>query len=49
MDNLCEAYTSLGEVPMETFLYHTEYNPYNLVGFQHPLDDHIYYSVLDCM
>jgi len=48
-DTWCDAYNNLGDPAMETFLYHSEYAPYNLdADGGHQLDDHIYYKVLDC-
>jgi hypothetical protein len=45
----CVIYNLLGEIPMETLLYHTEYQAFNhdLDG-NHPWDDHLYYMVFDC-
>ena len=48
-DTLCFAYNYLGTIPMETFLYHTEYEPFTLdANGGHLIDDMLYYQVMEC-
>jgi len=48
-DTLCWAYNTLGTIQMEQFLYHDEYNPYNLdANGGHLIDDFLYYQVMEC-
>jgi hypothetical protein len=48
-ETLCFAYTLLPTIPMETFLYHSEYHPYNedITG-DHTIDDLLYYQLFEC-
>jgi hypothetical protein len=46
---LCEAYNNLPTIPMEDFLFHPEYHPFNADSSgDHTLDDLIYYQLFGC-
>jgi len=44
-DGLCVMYNEASTIPMETFLYHEEYEMYNA---DHALDNFIYYQLFEC-